>query len=52
MAKVIICECGHVVRGATYAALLANAEAHIRREHPELVGRITAQDLLDMAEEA
>ena len=51
MAKVIICECGHVARGATDAILLANAEAHIRQEHPELVDRLTAQDLLDMAEE-
>jgi hypothetical protein len=51
MARVIICECGHVVRGATDAVLLANAEAHIRQEHPELVGRVTQQDLLDMAEE-
>jgi hypothetical protein len=52
MAKLINCECGQVVRGETDEDLLANAEAHIRRDHPELVGKISRGDLLGMAEEA
>jgi predicted small metal-binding protein len=52
MAKVINCECGHVVRGETEEELLANAEAHINRDHPELVGKLSRDDLLGMAEEA
>jgi predicted small metal-binding protein len=52
MAKLINCECGQVVRGETDEDLLANAEAHIRRDHPELVGKISRDDLLGMAEEA
>ncbi|MFC5730041.1 MULTISPECIES: DUF1059 domain-containing protein [Nocardioides] len=51
MAKVIRCECGYVARGATEAELLAQAEGHIRDTHPDLVGRVSRQDLLDMAEE-
>lgn len=52
MAKLINCECGQVVRGETDDELVANAEAHIRRDHPELVGRISRDDLLGMAESA
>jgi predicted small metal-binding protein len=52
MAKLINCECGQVVRGETDDELVANAEAHIRRDHPELVERISRDDLLGMAESA
>ena len=52
MAKLINCECGEVVRGDTDEALVAAAEAHINRDHPELVGKISRDDLLSMAEEA
>jgi uncharacterized protein DUF1059 len=38
MAKVINCECGTVVQGATDAELLRRANDHIREAHPELVG--------------
>lgn len=52
MAKQINCECGQVVRGESDDELVANAEEHIRRAHPELVGKIQRRDLLGMAEEA
>lgn len=52
MSKLINCECGRVVRGETDEELLANAEEHVNRDHPELVGKITREDLLAMAEEA
>jgi hypothetical protein len=32
--------------------LVANAEAHNNRDHPELVGKVSRDDLLGMAEEA
>jgi hypothetical protein len=51
VAKVINCECGQVVRGETDNELIAAAEAHVNRDHPELVGKITRDDLLAMAEE-
>lgn len=52
MAKLINCECGRIVRGESDEDLLANAEEHVNRDHPELVGKITREDLLAMAEEA
>lgn len=51
MSKVINCECGHVVRGETDDELLARAEEHVNRDHPELVGKVSREDLLAMAEE-
>ena len=52
MAKQINCECGQIVRGETDDELIANAEAHIDRDHPELVGKVSRDDLLGMAVEA
>ncbi len=52
MAKIINCECGQVVRGENEDELVRNAEDHINRDHPELVGRVSRDDLLAMSEEA
>ena len=52
MAKLINCECGQVVRGETDDELVANAQAHVNDAHPELVGKVSRDDLLSMAEEA
>jgi hypothetical protein len=51
MAKVINCECGHVVRGTSEEELLSGARAHIAESHPELMGKVADADLLAMAEE-
>jgi predicted small metal-binding protein len=51
VAKVINCECGHVVRGETDDELIAAAEEHVDSVHPELVGKISRADLMAMAEE-
>ncbi len=51
MARVINCECGYVVRGENDDELVANAEAHVRDAHPDLVGKMSREDLLGMAEE-
>ena len=48
--KVINCECGLVCTGETDEELLANAEQHVQEQHPELVGKISRDDLLAMAE--
>jgi predicted small metal-binding protein len=50
--KLINCECGQVVRGETDEELLQAAEEHIKRDHPELVDKITREDLLAMSETA
>jgi predicted small metal-binding protein len=51
MARVINCECGQVIRGQNDDELVANAEDHVNQNHPELVGKVSRDDLLGMAEE-
>ena len=52
MAKLINCECGQIVRGDTDDELVKNAEAHINANHPEMIGKLSRDDLLAMAEAA
>ena len=51
MARVINCECGKVIHGDSDDELVAKAEAHVNESHPDLVGKLTRDDLLGMAEE-
>jgi hypothetical protein len=51
MAKVIRCQCGFVGRGATPAEAATALEAHVRTDHPQLVGKVRREDLEAMAEE-
>jgi predicted small metal-binding protein len=50
MARLISCECGHVIRAENDEDLLNRAEGHISQSHPELAGKVTPSDLLAMAE--
>jgi predicted small metal-binding protein len=52
MAKQIECPCGETVRGNDDDELVANAEAHIRDKHPDMVGTMSRDQLLGMASEA
>lgn len=52
MPKLINCECGEDVRGETDDELVENATAHVNQHHPELVGKLSREDILGMAEEA
>jgi predicted small metal-binding protein len=52
MAKVINCDCGYVVRGENDDELVAAAEQHIQSDHPDMVGQVSREQLLSMAEEA
>jgi hypothetical protein len=52
MAKVIRCQCGFLGRGETVEAASSAIEEHMRADHPELVGKVTREDLAAMAEEA
>ena len=52
MAKLINCECGEVLRAETDDDLVAQVEAHVNRDHPDLVGKLSRDDVLAMAEEA
>jgi predicted small metal-binding protein len=51
MAKIIRCECGYVVRGETDEELVADALAHLERDHPDLAGKRLREDILAAAEE-
>ena len=52
MGKVINCECGEVVRAETDNELVQKVERHVAQAHPELVGKLSREDVLGMAEEA
>ena len=51
MAKIIRCECGYLGRGETADQAAVVIEAHMRSDHPELVGKVTHEDVVAMAEE-
>jgi predicted small metal-binding protein len=51
MAYVLTCDCGYVARGETEDELVDETNRHIEEVHPDLVGKITRDDLLAMAEE-
>lgn len=50
MSKVINCQDGVVIRGDDDDQLLANAREHLRSAHPDMVGKISDDQLLAMAE--
>ena len=52
MAKVIRCQCGFLGQGKTVEEAAEVIAAHMRTDHPELVGKVTREDLIAMAEEA
>ncbi|RHW24695.1 DUF1059 domain-containing protein [Nocardioides immobilis] len=49
MSYIINCPDGVTVRGETHDELLANAEAHLREAHPDLVGKVSRDELLSQA---
>jgi predicted small metal-binding protein len=52
MAYTITCNCGYVIRGDTGDEVVQRAQDHIQDAHPDLVGKISAEDLSAMAEES
>ena len=51
MGRIINCECGYTVRGEDDQQLLADAHQHMKAEHPDMVGKVTDDQLLAMAED-
>lgn len=49
--KVVDCPCGKSVEGDTNDAVVANVEAHISADHPDLVGKYSREQILEMAHE-
>jgi predicted small metal-binding protein len=51
MAIQITCECGAVIRGVTDDEVVSGARAHMRADHPDLLGKVTDDDLRGWIEE-
>jgi hypothetical protein len=49
--KRITCVCGEVLEGENDDELWAKAEAHVAAVHPDLVGKVSREDILARAEE-
>ena len=47
--KVVHCPCGTNVEGETDDALVTNVEAHIAADHPDLVGKYSREQIVEMA---
>ena len=47
--KVVHCPCGKDVVGETDDALVTNVEAHISTDHPDLLGKYSREQILEMA---
>jgi predicted small metal-binding protein len=51
MTKVINCECGYVARGETEEEVVALIRDHMRADHPELLDKVSNEDLVGWIEE-
>lgn len=49
--KVVHCPCGKNVEGETDDALVENVQAHIASDHPDLVGKYSREQIVEMAHE-
>jgi predicted small metal-binding protein len=49
--KQIECVCGYVVKGEDDDELWERAQDHMRSDHPDLVGKLTREDIVAQAEE-
>lgn len=47
----ITCVCGKVIEGKNDDELWAKAQAHVAADHPDLVGKVSREDILARAEE-
>ena len=46
MAKLINCECGFVARGDTDDEVLEKIRAHLKQDHPQMLAKVSRDDLL------
>lgn len=51
MAKLINCQCGFVARGETDEEVMDAIRAHMRDDHPEVLEKVSREDLLGWIEE-
>ena len=51
MAYVYSCDCGWTGRNDTPDGFVADVEAHIAESHTEMVGKLSPEDIMALAEE-
>ncbi len=51
MARIIVCECGTIVRGEDDQELLRGGRSHMESNHPAVARQITDAELLALSEE-
>ena len=49
MAQVVDCPCGVTLRGETDDELVTNVEQHVQSDHPDMVGSMTRDKIMEMA---
>jgi len=47
--KVVHCPCGTDVSGETDDELVSNVESHVKEKHPDKVGTMSREQVLEMA---
>jgi predicted small metal-binding protein len=50
MAMKVDCPCGETVRGESDDELVTNVERHIQDKHPDMVGSMSREQILAMAQ--
>jgi predicted small metal-binding protein len=51
MAKLIRCECGFIARGDTDDEVIEVIRGHMRSDHPQLLDKVSHDDLVGWIEE-
>jgi hypothetical protein len=47
--KVVHCPCGKDVSGETDEQLVTNVQEHIASDHPDMVGKYSSEQIVEMA---
>ena len=50
MAQKVDCPCGETIRGESDEELVSNVEQHVQEHHPDMVGSMSRDQILGMAQ--
>jgi predicted small metal-binding protein len=50
MAQKVDCPCGETIRGESDDELVSNVEQHVQDQHPDMVGTMSREQILGMAQ--
>ena len=51
MAQKVDCPCGETIRGERDDEVVTNVEAHVQSDHPDMVGSMSREQILGMAQD-